>query len=442
MSGEVTNSTTRAATTAEAPTSVETTTTTTAENQIETGPLSVEIDDGVFVDVPAAAWCDAADVCSETQAAVPDVVAGDTWYAFVLRPRDAVGRVQRVQVVEPDWLRALPRRDGSWIVGKGCSIDPVDVAVRVQYESGSATDYRMRVACEFSEENVQFFVPHRAARTLPPVDAAAYPADLPTDVFGYRAISGNVVRWNRVTGDELVLANVEPVPDASECVDSCGVYHVSPTVDGRRLYFGGPGPAVGTTYAVPTDGSGEMAPFSDGNSVSTGSDGQVVVSGFGAYVFDGASQNGEPVFSFDVGSLGGVSAALSVDAQRLIVMVGVIDTEIVSIEFRSGKKEINPIANFANANWQHVAERADGMLVLVRGWAGEDRPFVVDILDPAIGEIVDSIELDAEPAGGGGWIDFDATGRYLLFTGRDGVLRWTDFAGVGTLGEGWGDAGW
>lgn len=82
------------------------------------------------------------------------------------------------------------------------------------------------------------------------------------------------------------------------------------------------------------------------------------------------------------------------------------------------------------------------MLVMVRSWAGEPRPFTVDIVDPSAGTIVDSIELDASSDGISRWVDLDASGRYLLFTTGDGTLRWSDFQVTGSFGGQWGDAGW
>jgi hypothetical protein len=93
--------------------------------------------------------------------------------------------------------------------------------------------------------------------------------------------------------------------------------------------------------------------------------------------------------------------------------------------------------------WTLLVARADGTLAALRRLPLDAEHVVVDVIDPASGTVVDSIVLDSTPSPTHpiGWIDLDATGRYLLFTNGAGQLQWTDFASVGVIDEGWGDAG-
>src|SRR5262249_42302225 len=103
---------------------------------------------------------------------------------------------------------------------------------------------------------------------------------------------------------------------------------------------------------------------------------------------------------------------------------------------------LRPIAGFWNVHWDAIAVRRDGQIVAFRQ-ATPTAFATADVIDAASGRVIDRVTLtSANHLGTTPWIDFDSSGRYLLYTDQNRGLRWTDFNVVGTIGTGLHNAGW
>ncbi len=217
--------------------------------------LSVRVDTDHVVQVAPQQVCDAGGACTTTDETVPDFDTGAMVSQLVLSIDAADAEME---VIEPE-LVALPRRDGTWVVENPATIEPTTFTIVVHLAVDAGATFSFRVLRQMETGDDPFLLGERPSRTLASVDAAQWPADMPTIYFGYRSSTGDLVRVDRASGDETILTNVElPGSDPESCPDSCGVYHVSPSPDGALVYFGGPGPAVGQVFVVPADSRGQV----------------------------------------------------------------------------------------------------------------------------------------------------------------------------------------
>ncbi|MGH9133660.1 MAG: hypothetical protein ACRDZZ_06965, partial [Ilumatobacteraceae bacterium] len=343
-------------------------------------------------------------------------------------------------------LPMLPRRDGTWLVNQPVTSQVLTATVRDDHPDGSWAAYQVTVS-----PNGDPAPPPSV--DLPPahplVPAAQPPGDLPGVVVGAR--DNDLVRLDRATGGETVLVGdvAGAAGDDGGCADACGIYQVSVSADGSYVVYGGPGPAIGQLYVIPSDGSGDPGHVFGGGSPGALAPDGTVAAGVAGSVFLGQADEPPPVQVAAERLLGESSQtvvpAFTPDGSRLFVAVATATgTDVVALDPAALDGTIEPVITAPGIDWVALVVRADGTLGALRRSLPGAGPVVVDVIDPAAGAVVDSIVIDDGSAAiqPTGWIDIDAAGRYLLFTDGAGQLRWTDFEVVGTIGDGWGDAGW
>jgi hypothetical protein len=200
-------------------------------------------------------------------------------------------------------------------------------------------------------------------------------------------------------------------------------------------------------YVVATDGSSDPGyVFGGGSPGALAPDGSVAVGVLGSLLI-GQTEGAAPVQDAAGRLLGtsNIAPAFTSDGSRLLAAVETATgTDVVALDPADLDGAIEPVISAPGVTWTLLVARADGTLAALRRLPLDAEHVVVDVIDPASGTVVDSIVLDSTPSPTHpiGWIDLDATGRYLLFTNGAGQLQWTDFASVGVIDEGWGDAGW